>query len=169
MANRIQGVVIGIVEDLNDPEGLGRVRVRLPWLGGEPLSHWARVATPFASAETGFHFRPQVGDEALLAFEHGNTDYPYVLGYLWSGENTPPALDSDAQRLVTTIAGHRLVFDDGDQPSLTIEDGNGNKLVMNAEGIQIESAKDVLIKGANINIEADQQLTLKGNPVHINP
>lgn len=170
MSSQVKGVVIGLVDDLDDPEDLGRIRVRYPWLEGNPISNWARVVTLFASAETGVHFRPEIGDEAVLGFDRNSIDHPFILGFVWSGENRPPELDSDAQRLVTTISGHRMVFDDNeDDPALTIEDASGNKITMNKEGVVVESAKDITLKGQNITVDAKQQLTLKGNPVHINP
>ena len=52
---------------------------------------------------------------------------------------------------------------------MTIEDAAGNKLVLNADGVTIESAGDVVVKGRNVTIEASAQLTAKGNPIHLNP
>ncbi|MFC4260980.1 phage baseplate assembly protein V [Marinobacter lacisalsi] len=170
MNSQVKGVVIGLVENLDDPEELGRIQVRYPWLEGEPMSNWARVVTLFASAGTGMHFRPEIGDEAVLAFDRDDINHPFILGFVWSGENTPPELDSNAQRLVTTIAGHRMIFDDDDSdPSLIIEDAGGSRVTLNGDGIMIESSADLTVKGQNISVEAGQQLTLKGNPVHINP
>lgn len=169
MSSQIQGVVIGLITDVDDPEGLGRVRVSFPWLPDDPLSNWARVAAPLASAERGLFFQPEIGDEALVAFELGDVRRPYILGYLWNGSNVPP--ESDAKkRTIHTIAGHRLVFDDtGGSEAIEIEDASGNKITMNADGITIESARDVTIKGMNVNIEAQALLTAKGTPIHLNP
>ena len=82
---RLSGVVVGVVTDTEDPEGLGRVRVSFPWLGAAPQSSWCRVATPLAGDGHGVWFSPELDTEALVAFEHGDFNHPYVLGYLWNG------------------------------------------------------------------------------------
>ena len=170
MSERMKGLVIGLVKDLEDPDGLGRIRLDFPWLSDNAVSNWARVAVPLAGAELGHFFQPEVGDEALVGFEMGDVNRPYILGYLWNGDNAPPSDDPNV-RLIQTISGHKLIFDDtSGSETITIEDASGNnKIVMDADGITIESAKDVTIKGQNVNIEASAQLTAKGNPIHLNP
>lgn len=169
MTERMKGIVIGLVTDLADPEGLGRIRVQFPWLSDDNTSNWARVASPLASATLGLFFQPEVGDEALVAFEMDDINRPYILGYLWNGDNAPPGDDPNI-RLIQTVSGHKLVFDDtGGSEAIIIEDASGNKITMNADGITLESAKDVTIKGQNINIEATAKLAAKGNPIHLNP
>lgn len=169
MTRTIKGVVIGLVSDLQDPDGLGRIRVEFPWLSDDNTSNWARVAAPLAGAELGTFFHPQEGDEALIAFEMDDIRRPYILGYLWNGDNAPPTDDSNV-RMIQTVSGHKLVFDDTEgSEQIVIEDANQNKVTLNAEGITIESAGDVTIKGTNVTIEATAQLTATGNPVHLNP
>jgi uncharacterized protein involved in type VI secretion and phage assembly len=170
MTERMKGVVIGLVKDLEDPDGLGRIRVEFPWLSDDAVSNWARVAAPLAGPELGHFFQPEPGDEALLAFEMGDINRPYILGYLWNGDNAPPSDDPNV-RIIETVSGHMLIFDDtSGSETITIEDASGNnKIVMDSNGITIESAKDVTIKGQNVNIEASAQLTAKGNPIHLNP
>ena len=79
---RITGVVIGIVTNNNDPDRLGRVKVRFPWLSGSTESHWARVATPMAGNGRGLYFLPEVDDEVLVLFERGDVRFPFVIGAL---------------------------------------------------------------------------------------
>jgi uncharacterized protein involved in type VI secretion and phage assembly len=170
MTERMKGLVIGLVRDLEDPDGQGRIRVEFPWLSDGAVSNWARVAATLAGPELGHFFQPEPGDEALVGFEMGDVNRPYILGYLWNGDNAPPT-DDPNMRMIQTVSGHKLIFDDtSGSETITIEDASGNnKIVMNSDGITIESAKDVTIKGQNINIEASAQLTAKGNPIHLNP
>jgi len=169
VTDRIAGVVVGLVSDLDDPDGLGRIRVRFPWMANEPQSNWARVASIMASNELGAFFMPRVGDEALVAFEQGDIGRPYIVGYLWSGENGVPQAESE-QRVIKTYKGHTITLDDRDgEEGIAIEDSNGNKITMNSDGIVIETGGDIKIKGANVEVEATAQLTGKGNPIHLNP
>jgi uncharacterized protein involved in type VI secretion and phage assembly len=84
-------LVIGIVTNNNDPQKLGRVRVKFPALGTEPQIEggWARVITPSAGAAHGIFALPQVDDEVVVAFEHGDTRRPLVLGALFNGKDQP--------------------------------------------------------------------------------
>ena len=165
---RMKGVVIGIVSDLNDPDNLARIQVRYPWLADtDNQSNWARVATPLAGSGYGLYFLPEVGDEVLVAFEMNDPRRPYIVGHLWNGDNAPPSQEP-LQRMIQTRAGHQLIFDDKAE-SITIKDSHGSTIVMDDKGVTIESASDVTIKGANINIEASGQLTGIGAPIHLNP
>ncbi len=186
MTERMKGVVVGLVTDVQDPEGLGRIRVTFPWLSDNNVSNWARVATPLAGPELGHFFQPEMGDEALVAFEMGDVQKPYILGYLWNGDNAPPS-DDPSVRMIQTVAGHKLVFTDtGGEEGILVEDSNGNKIEMNADGIlmedangnkiemtsggiTIESGGDVTIKGTNVTIEASAKLAATGSPIHLNP
>ena len=71
-ADRFHGVVVGVVTNNQDPDGMHRVKVRFPWLSGEDESHWARVAAAMAGNDRGAYFLPEVDDEVLVAFEHGD-------------------------------------------------------------------------------------------------
>lgn len=169
MTRKVNGVVVGLVAEMEDPEGLGRIRVTFPMFDSQSQSSWARIATPFASNAAGLFFQPELGDEVLVSFIDGDIRRPYIVGFLYSGENVPPEEDA-AKRTIKTISGHLMVFDDTEgEESITIEDKNGNKVVMNADGIEVSTDKTLTLKGNEVNVEATSQLTLKGNPVHINP
>ena len=87
---KIYGVVIGIVTNNQDPDKLGRVKVQFPWLSNEDESFWARIASPMAGDKRGIYFLPEVDDEVLVVFEHGDMRFPYVIGALWNGQDSPP-------------------------------------------------------------------------------
>jgi uncharacterized protein involved in type VI secretion and phage assembly len=137
---RLYGVATALVDDLRDPQGLGRIKVSFPWLaeGGEATVHiddkdrrahsfWARMATLMGGAERGSWFIPERNDEVLVAFEHGQLDRPVVIGMLWNREDKPPEqMDSDSKNNIRAIhsrSGIMIRFDDDkDNPSLLIAD-----------------------------------------------
>jgi phage protein D/phage baseplate assembly protein gpV len=86
------GIVTNNIEKQNDTEtNGGRVKVKYPGLGDAIESGWARVATPHAGKDRGMFFLPQVDDEVVVAFEHGDTRRPIVIGSLYNGRDKPPA------------------------------------------------------------------------------
>ncbi|PJF46921.1 MAG: hypothetical protein D6709_07670 [Chloroflexi bacterium] len=192
--DRVNGVVIGVVTNNNDPLGLGRVKVRLPHLGPMPPieSHWCRVAAPMAGAMRGFYAIPEVNDEVLVAFEHGDVNYPYVLGALWNNVDRPPKPSSAvvmggkvSQRIFKTASGSQLIFDDTpNAEKITLVDKtqansividaappgaikltvNGT-CVIDAKGkVEIKSAsQDVEVSCLNFKVTANATIQMKAN------
>ncbi|WP_331234150.1 phage baseplate assembly protein V [Natronorarus salvus] len=133
-ARSFDGVYVAIVRDNADPQGLGRVRLEYPWRESAAESTWARIAVPMAGHERGTYFLPETGDEVLVAFERGDVDYPYVIGALWNGQDTPPAANRDGNndiRRITSRNGHQLTFDDADDGGkIVVETAAGHRVVL---------------------------------------
>jgi uncharacterized protein involved in type VI secretion and phage assembly len=172
---RFHGVVIGVVTNNRDPEGMHRVKVHFPWLGTEDESDWARVVSPMTGNGRGLYLLPEVDDEVLVAFEHGRVDHPYVIGALWNGQDAPPENNGNGtndHRSFTSRSGHLLRFDDADgQEKIEIVDKSGdNRIVIDtsARKIRIEASGDIEItsstgkvKISGIGIELDSQADVK--------
>ncbi|MCU0734770.1 MAG: phage baseplate assembly protein V [Methylotetracoccus sp.] len=167
-ASRIYGMVIGVVTNLKDPEGLGRVKVKFPWLSEKDESHWARIVTPMAGKERGFYFLPEVDDEVLVAFEHGIAEMPYVVGALWNGKDKPPEKNDDGENNLRTIksrSGHIIRLNDkkGEEKIEIIDSTAKNKITISTKDntISIEADADVTIKSSK------GKLVLQGKDVEI--
>lgn len=89
-ARSLSGVYPGTVVNTVDIEGLGRVQVMIPRISIEFVSNWARVAAPMTGNHSGAYFRPEIGDEVLVAFDGGDINVPYVIGSLWNSRMLPP-------------------------------------------------------------------------------
>jgi uncharacterized protein involved in type VI secretion and phage assembly len=192
MSQKENGIVIGTVVDLDDPEKLGRVKLKLPQYDDQQ-STWARIASPMAGHNRGFFFRPEVQDEVLVGFENGEIRRPYVLGSLWSKVDTPPPRDNDETknnwRFMVSRSGHIFKFDDtAGSEKIEIVDKSGSLKVTfdsSSSKITIESNGDVEIKAPQgafkvsaqtVDIEASGEMklqafanmTVKGATVNIN-
>lgn len=133
--SKIYGVVVGIVTNNKDEDGkLGRIKVKFPWLSGKDESNWVRVASPMAGEGRGIFFLPEVGDEVLLSFEHGDINRPYYIGSLWNGKDKPPETNSDGKnnlRLIKSRSGHVIKIDDTNgKEKIEIVDKTGNNLIL---------------------------------------
>ncbi len=194
----VRGLAVATVTDNQDPEGLARVRVRLPWQPEAQESYWARLAVPMAMANQGIYFLPEVGDEVLVGFELGDLTHPCIIGSLWNGQSRPPETNDDGNndpRVIRTRADSELRFIDGNPPSvelkladnkhllmddqgITLEDGSGNSVQIetNAGAIKIRSSGQLKLEspsvsikaGASMEIKASGTLTIKGALVQIN-
>lgn len=124
-------IVIGLVTDNTDPDGLARVKVKYPHLTEDHASHWVRLSAPMAGPGRGIEYLPEVDDEVLVAFEHGDIRRPYILGALWNGRDKPPLPNSEAvqggkvvRRITKTRTGHQMDFDDGAGKIKVVTAGN---------------------------------------------
>src|SRR6185369_10379124 len=163
-ASRISGVVVGVVTNTQDPAGLGRVKVKFPWLSDADESFWARAAVPMAGKARGFYFLPEVDDEVLMAFEHGDARFPYVLGALWNGQDKPPETNDEGKnnmRSIKSRSGHVVRLDDTDgKEKIQIIDKSGkNSLVFDTakNTITITSDKDITLSAPQGTIKLDAQ------------
>ncbi|UCC16087.1 MAG: VgrG-related protein [Dehalococcoidales bacterium] len=176
------GVVVGIVTNNNDPDGLARVKVKYPTISNDLESNWARLAVPMAGAERGFEFIPEVNDEVLVAFEYDDINKPYILGSLWNGNDKPPENNSNIvqngtvqKRIIHSRSGHVITLDDskGSEKIIIMDktgnnsieiDSSNNALTIKTDGpINMETKGDVTIKGNNINLEATANAKMKAN------
>jgi phage protein D/phage baseplate assembly protein gpV len=180
---RLSGVVIAVVSDVNDPQAQGRVKLTYPWLSDEYVSDWARTVQPGAGKNRGAMVVPEVGDEVLVAFEHGDIRSPYVLGGLYNGVDTPPSgpvdvVDSGSgeinRRSFVSRTGHRIDFLDqsGQSDGVTISTGDsklklqmdaaGTKLTIHSDGtVVVEGSQGVTIDGSSASVE------LKGGDIKL--
>ena len=162
--SRIYGVVTAVVTDNKDPDALGRVKLRFPWLAEDDESAWAPVASPMAGNERGIWFLPEVDDEVLVAFLHGDLRQPFVLGALWNGKDKPPETNDDGKndiRVIKTRSGHLLRFTDkdGGEKIELIDKGGKNSLVIDTSGdtITITSGKDIKLDAPSGKITLNAQ------------
>ncbi|SDG43848.1 Uncharacterized conserved protein, implicated in type VI secretion and phage assembly [Lentzea fradiae] len=190
----LNGLVPAIVTNAKDPLKLGRVQVQFPWLSKELTSTWARTVQMGAGANRGTVVLPEVGDEVLVGFEHGDFDAPYVLGGLHNGKDKPPRLGKPAvdeasgeiaARGFVSRKGHRveLVEDEGilissgdgkflvrlDQKTQTIEITSGKSIAVKARnGITVDAGAGPLeLKGQKVSVQAQTDLTAEGTLVKI--
>jgi uncharacterized Zn-binding protein involved in type VI secretion/phage baseplate assembly protein gpV len=174
------GIVVGVVCDLNDADNLGRVRVKYPHLGGQ-VSDWARLATPMAGGGRGVFFRPEKDDEVLVGFEHGDPRRPYILGSLWSQVDKPPKDDGQKTqnnwRFIQSRSGHIVKLDDtaGKEKIEIVDKDSKRRIVIDsanrkiqilcdsaAGDIEIKAPQsDVKIEAATITVKATTSLTLE--------
>jgi uncharacterized protein involved in type VI secretion and phage assembly len=155
--------------------------VRYPCLSGEHASDWARVVAPGNGPQRGMQFLPEVNDEVLVGFEHGDVHHPYILGGLWNGRDQPPRRSGQLvsggkvqQRVIRSRTGHTITLDDSDDnPGITVVDNTGkntirlesssNKLTATVQGdLRLEAQGTVTIKGQSVQVQASNDLKLNG-------
>jgi len=182
---------IGVVTDIIDPIGEGRVRVRLPMIGTQDEGVFARLSTLDAGQERGTFFLPEIGDEVVIGFLNEDANQPMILGFLHSSSHPAPfdasadnpikgfvsrsglqmVFDDTEKRIELSTPDGRKVFLNDDTGELVLEDPQGNKVLLNRDGILLESAGNIEIKatgsitieGGQIAAKAGSTLKMEGN------
>jgi uncharacterized protein involved in type VI secretion and phage assembly len=173
----LAGIVTGVVTNNKDEDGLGRVKVKFPWLSSTIDSFWARIATPMAGAGRGIYFLPEVDDEVLIAFERGDLSRPIVIGSLWNGKDLPPATNDDGAndvRLIRSRSGHVIKLNDANgKQTVEVIDASGknsividtaqNTVTVRSEGDLVLAAPKgrVRIAGKKVEIESTAETKIK--------
>jgi uncharacterized protein involved in type VI secretion and phage assembly len=178
---RWPGVVTAVVTNTDDPQNWGRVKVKFPWMADDAESDWARLCAPGAGPEAGFYAIPDVGDEVLVVFEHGDFSRPFILGSMWNGQHAVPPTAANAgsgeRPLVRTWhsrTGHAITMhDDADNKvelittgghTISVDDANAKIEIKSTNGITIlidDNASKVSITGSNeVEISAGANMKL---------
>ncbi|MBT8183615.1 MAG: type VI secretion system tip protein VgrG, partial [Eudoraea sp.] len=179
----VQGLQIGKVTALEDPDAEERIQVRLPMVHSSDEGTWMRLCSLDAGENRGWVSRPEIDDEVIVGFLNADPRFGVILGKVHSSKNTAPfsAADDNHEKGYQSREGMKLLFDDDkksilletpgghkffmndDDTSITLEDSNGNKIVMNDSGIEIESIKDIKVNASvNLEMESGANTEIKG-------
>jgi phage protein D/phage baseplate assembly protein gpV len=193
----IAGVVPALVTNVSDSQDLARVKLSFPWLSDTYESDWTRVVQDGAGNERGFVVLPEVNDEVLVAFEHGDIRRPYVVGGLYNGKDVPKLgdgfIDKDTGEVklrgFVSRKGHSLVFLDGSRDEgitlVTGDDGlrialdkSNTTIHVESNGdVKIEAKGDVSVSGKELSFKAQSgvsidggggNVTIKGTQIRLN-
>jgi Rhs element Vgr protein len=192
MLPSVSGLQIGLVTQIEgDPDGDERILVRLPMIDTEEQGVWARLATFGAGENRGFLFRPELDDEVVVGFIHGDPNQPIILGSLHSSAKPAPieASDDNHEKGLVSRGDVKMILND-DDPSVLLEmpsgkkvsvndadgeilvtDENGNQILIDSDGITLESPSDITLKatgdlnleGTNINLKANAGFKAEGS------
>lgn len=185
---RFYGAYPAVVRDVKDPDGLGRVKVALPWSpdgSGGSYEAWARVATLMAGRNRGSWFVPDVDDEVLVVFMAGDVRQPAVVGGMWNGVDTPPAqMDGGGQNYIKALRsrnGVKITLDDHDgQEQLILETPGGQKVTLkdgpgqielqdsNGNSIKLETAGVTVTTSAKVTVNAGAAVEINAATVTVN-
>jgi len=152
IAGVLPGIVVGPQGETKHVDEFGRVRVRFPWRNPAFSNSqvgdtgWVRVAQIATGVGTTSMWIPEIGDEVVLAFEHGDANRPVVIGSLWNGTDLPPSslpankFRSMFQGRSASGAINEIVLDDtSGQERLILRSGN-QFIQLSPTGITTSSA-----------------------------
>jgi uncharacterized protein involved in type VI secretion and phage assembly len=98
----------------------------------------------------------------LVAFEHGDPAYPYVIGALWNSRDKPPEANADGKndlRLLKSRSGHIVRLNDkqGEEMIEIVDKSGKNSVVVSTKdnSIAIKADADIKITSANGKLIVD--------------
>ncbi|MFN0275878.1 MAG: type VI secretion system tip protein VgrG [Chitinophagales bacterium] len=184
----VQGLQVGVVTDLEDPDGEHRVKVKLPVVNNNEEGFWMRIATLDAGNNRGTFFRPEIGDEVIVGFIFNDVNHPVILGMLHSSALAAPltASNDNHEKGYVSRSEMKMMFNDDEKsfkletPAgkkftisekdgiIKLEDENGNNIKMESSGVTIESASslkikaatDIILEAVNISLSPSSQFSV---------
>ncbi|HKR05907.1 MAG TPA: phage baseplate assembly protein V [Bacteroidia bacterium] len=170
---RSAGPQTATVVENHDSDGLGRIKVQFHWQEGS--TPWLRVSSPHGGGGKGMHFIPEKGEEAIVDFEGGDVDKPFVAGTVYSGaaKVTYSNAENDL-KVIQTRSGHVIELNDKEgAESITIKDKNNNIITIDTPGncitLKDKNGNNVMIdaKSNGINITAKGSITLSAMNINL--
>jgi uncharacterized protein involved in type VI secretion and phage assembly len=179
----IKGLCSGIVTGLVDNAGEFRVKIKLAGIDDKGGDLFARLATLDAGNNRGSFFMPEIDDEVIVGFINDDARQPIVLGSLFSSKNATPLNPEDAnpEKGYVSRSKIKILIDDSkkvitietpdgkffsmneDENKIILNDILGNKIIMDPDGITIESAKAITLKAGAMLTIASPQLSIKAD------
>jgi uncharacterized protein involved in type VI secretion and phage assembly len=167
--NKYWGKYRGFVKDRNDTDKLGRLKLQVPSVLGDAITGWAWPALPYAGANLGFFFLPQVGDLVWVEFVEGELEHPLWSGGGWGKPGGTTEIPEEAKanypdtQVIRTKAGHLIVLEDKDgSESVTITDKSGSSITLKQDGtISIKAKKDIEL----VANDGNGDITMKANNI----
>ncbi len=144
--SRHYGKYRGIVRDVNDPDGLGRIKAQVPEVYEAEDSPWALPVVPFAGPSHGLVLLPEVGDGVWIEFEAGDISRPLWTGCWWGSREMPSPADREVRVLATT-AGHKLIMDD-DGRTFKLQHAGGAEITMTDNDITLKIGSSQIVLSA---------------------
>jgi uncharacterized protein involved in type VI secretion and phage assembly len=128
------GLHYAVVCQNKDPENLGRVKVRLPWLDGGDVdqTHWAQLLSPMEGKKFGWYTLPDIEDVVVVMFIGGDISQPVIIGGIWSKPDFSPETNEDGKnnfRGYRSRSGHRLILDDSSKVKVVFADKTGKNML----------------------------------------
>jgi Rhs element Vgr protein len=185
----VNGLQIGVADKWEeDPDKENRVKVRVPAIHAETGILWARLITPSAGKSAGVFFQPDPGDEVILGFLNDDPRQPVILGAVHSSANPPPLkpADKNPEKGIVTKEGIKILLNDENklltietsdkntiiindkEKTIELKDANNNTVKLSADGITLDSGKDVIIKAkGGIQMQASAKVEIKGSEIDI--
>ena len=167
---------LATVRKNDDEKGQGRVKVAFDWQKNDKTTNWIRVQSPNAGVSDavpknrGWVFVPEVGDQVMVGYEHGNPDRPYVTGAMFHSASGKGGDENNKTKSIITRSGNAIVFDD-ETGSIVITDRTGKQLILldGTDAITVMAKKSVTItnEDESVIIMDEKSIGLQADTISI--
>jgi uncharacterized protein involved in type VI secretion and phage assembly len=169
-ATKYRGVWLAIVMENKDaaPDNQGyHIKITIPHLSEDEKTFWARIAVPMGGKGRGTFQLPEVNDQLLVVFEHGDLHRPIIIGALHSNTQQPPEKHESGKnntKMIKSRSGHRIIFDDKDgSERVTIVDSKQNQIILDS----VKKVVSIISKTGDIEIKAKANVILHANALKV--
>lgn len=181
---------IGVVTDNEDPDKLGKVKVKMLWQADNQTTPFIRVLTPHGGTygdnkkTRGSFFTPEIDDYVILGFTQNDPDRPFVLGTLQNGKAIDSAPNkNNSIKSISTRSGNIITFTDKEDAkeqeiniqtdptnyiSINLKNTDGTIKIYSSKAIEVNSGETIVVKAAkSIEMQGDKTVTVKSEKITI--
>lgn len=156
------------VTDVDDPEKLGRIKVRFGWSssGGEVESPWIRASQLQAGATPhGTWFIPEVGDSVLVSIGGPHLERAMAIGSVYDGSRLPRndlSTKDNNFKSIYTRSGNEITFsDENGKEKITMATKDGAASIVfdaasGSEKLSLTAKKDA----ASVVLDGSKKVTI---------
>ncbi len=171
---------LATVIDNKDPRKLGRVQVRLQWMKAPEKTPWLRVMTPHYGLDTkqeksrGFLFVPEVKDQVMVGFQHGDPERPFVFGAMPHGKNAAVPDPAVQEHHLSVNSGTTVTFldtqtkhelhlqvDEKNLLTIIVDSGQGTITLNASKAIALKATQEITLDAPKITLTGDN-VSIKG-------
>lgn len=157
----------------NDPQQLGRLKVRYHWPVANPQdaeTGWLRVLTPYSGNGKGQLFKPEIGSQVLVGYQAGLAEQPFVMGNLFHGSNKQSAKyspkDNHLKGLQTAGGNKVVMMDHPGKQTILLSNSNNKATAVTVSfagdgSVHIQSKGPVTVNGSVITLDAGEKGEIK--------
>lgn len=145
---------VGYVSDNKDPEGIGRVKLKVPQVYGDDVhEYWAPPKGIISGKNQCFFCIPEIGSAVWVSFQQGDPAFPlWEYGLFVKGE-VPDSANNNSDEPTNAVfkfGDHTMEFD-VKNAKVSIKDSNDNTVVMDSTGVSVIADKISLGKDGGSN------------------
>lgn len=150
----------GVVTQIDDPEGLGRIRVSLPAYENVNTD-WINVVTLGAGTGKGLMIQPDVNDDVLVLLSHEDPAHGVVIGGLYGPHGTPDAgiVEGAVRRYTLLTPGNQRVTLDDSGQVIRLENSDGSFVELAPQKVRVHAARDLEIEAPG------KAIVIRGNTI----
>lgn len=135
----------GKVASSEDPDRIGRIKVKVPSVLGDKAECWAMPCVPYGGNGVGFFAIPPKDANVWVEFEDGRLDRPVWTGCFWAPGEAPAEPAEPSTKILKTDKFTLVVSDKDASLKIEVRQPAGTlTMTMDSSGIELKNGQQTV-------------------------